>query len=39
MSGMPAELVLLCSENPKAALLVISSLLVSMSSGDGPTTL
>lgn len=38
MCGMLAELVLPCSENLKAALLVISSLSVSMSSDDGPTT-
>jgi hypothetical protein len=39
MFGMLSELVLPCSEHLKSALLEISSLLVSMSSGDDPTTL
>jgi len=38
MSGMHKEVALPCSVNFKA-VLVISSLLVSMSSGDDPTTL
>jgi len=39
MSGMHKEVALPCSVNFKEAVLVISSLLVSMSSGDDPTTL